>query len=259
MSEVSAKSAYVAKLCELRAWCRGRLGAQLALREQDLLEEVLSDVFGYHLIVVDPAYSAANALAASRTLHRVIQSRTADTLDGKPQIVATAEAIPLGADSVDAFVLPHVLELTEQPHQVLREIDRCLVAEGHVIILGFNPYSWWGVRRLLLGWRGRVPWSLRFVSMRRLKDWLSLLGFDTIRTSYFFPHPPWQHRKKEPGGEPPRRWRIERWPILTGAYILVARKRVVSLTPIKPRWRPRRAVLAGGMAGTNQGRIPPDV
>jgi len=33
----------------------------------------------------------------------------------------------------------------------------------------------------------------------------------------------------------------KRWcPLLGGAYVLVAKKRVVTLTPIKPRWRTRR-------------------
>jgi len=40
--------------------------------------------------------------------------------------------------------------------------------------------------------------------------------------------------------------------------VLVARKRVATLTPIKPRWRPRRSVLAGGVAETSHGSLRPD-
>ena len=40
------------QLRQLRAWCRQPLGQQLAAAEQALLCEVLSDVFGYHLVVL---------------------------------------------------------------------------------------------------------------------------------------------------------------------------------------------------------------
>ncbi len=244
------------QLPELRLWCRQTLGQQLSIAEQAALCELLSDIFGYHLLVLDPTCQP-QALDASRIMHRVVQSRTGEGLESPPGILASAENLPVQSDSVDAFVLPHVLELAADAHQVLREIDRCLVAEGHVIILGFNPYSWWGLRRLLFGWRGHVPWSLKFYGLPRLKDWLSLLGFDTIKTRYLFPHPPWQYGAVHLKETFLHRFHRDRWPWLAGSYVLVARKRVATLTPIKPRWRPRRSVLAGGIAETRQGSLRP--
>jgi len=243
------------RLQALRLWCRQPLGQALARVEQDLLCEVLSDVFGYHLVVVDPSCQP-DALQSSRILHRVVQTCTRDGLQQPATLLASAEQLPLQSDSVDAFVLPHALEVAQDPHQVLREIDRCLVAEGHLILLGFNPFGWWGLRKLLLGWRGRVPWSLRFISLPRLKDWLSLLGFDTLQTRYLFPQPPWHYGKARAVHNLLERLHHDHWPLLAGAYVLVARKRVATLTPVKPRWRPRRSVLAGGgVAETGHGSM----
>ncbi len=241
------------RLRALRAWSQLPLGQALAEAEQQVLGDILSDVFGYHLILLDPS-SQSDALASSRILHRVVQTCTETGLAQTPGLIASAEQLPLQADSVDAFVLPHALEVARDPHQVLREIDRCLIPEGHLIVLGLNPYSWWGLRRLLFGWRAKVPWSLRFISLPRLRDWLSLLGFDMVHSRYLFPHPPWHYGKKHPAPGLLQRLHKGRWPLLAGAYVLVARKRVATLTPIKPRWRPRRAVLAGGMAETGHGR-----
>lgn len=242
----------------LRAWCRLPLGQALAQCEKQVLDELLSDVFGYHLVLLDPCCQP-DALASSRILHRVVQTCDAAGLEGMPGLLACAEHLPLQSDSVDAFVLPHALEIAADPHQVLREIDRCLLPEGHLIVLGLNPLGWWGLRRLLLGWRGKAPWSLRFISLPRLRDWLSLLGFDTLHSRYLFPHPPWHYGKRHW----PSRWleRVHsgRWPWLAATYVLVARKRVATLTPIKPRWRPRRAVVAGGVAETGHGRTWNDV
>ena len=174
MTQKSSSIPSLNRLRDLRAWCKQPLGQQLTVAEQELLRDVLGDVFGYHLVQLDPACQS-DSLAASRIVHRVVQSCTDQGLEQPPGLLGRAEALPLQSDSVDAFVLSHVLELAHEPHQVLREIDRCLVAEGHLIVLGFNPYSWWGLRKIMFGWRGKVPWSLRFVSLPRLKDWLSLL------------------------------------------------------------------------------------
>lgn len=242
------------RLLSLRAWCRQPLGEALAVAERQALCEVLGDIFGYHLVVLDPPCQP-EALDSSRILHRVVQTCCQQGLENQASVQGLAESLPLQADSIDAFVLPHVLDVSADPHQVLREIDRCLVAEGHLIILGFNPRGWWGLQRLLFGWRQRVPWSLKFVSMPRLRDWLSLLGFDTLQARYIFPHPPWHYGRERSEGRLLQRLHHERWPLLAASYLLVARKRVATLTPIKPRWRPRRSLLAGGVAETGHGNV----
>lgn len=243
------------RLLSLRDWCRQPLGSALGAAESNALCEVLGDIFGYHLVVLDPP-SQMQAMDASRILHRVVQTCSEQGLESQTAVLGLAEALPMQADSVDAFVLPHVLDISADPHQVLREIDRCLVAEGHLIILGFNPLGWWGLRRLLFGWRGRVPWSLKFVSLQRLREWLSLLGFDTLQARYIFPHPPWHYGRERAEGRLLQRLHHERWPLLAASYLLVARKRVATLTPVKPRWRPRRSLLAGGgVAETGHGNV----
>jgi SAM-dependent methyltransferase len=247
----------LALLQGLRAWCRQPLGEALCRVEQQLLCDILSDVFGFHLVMLDPVCQP-DAMASSRIQHRFVQTLHAEGLQQMPAMLGNAERLPLQADSIDAFVLPHTLELVSDAHQVLREIDRCLVAEGHLVVIGFNRLGWWGLRKLLLGWRGQVPWTLRFISVPRLKDWLSLLGFDTLQTQYLFPHPPWHYGKPQSDRSLLRRLRGDRWPFLAAAYVLVARKRVATLTPIKPRWRPRRSLLAGGVAETGHGSVRRD-
>lgn len=216
-----------------------------------MLAPVLSRVFGYHLVVVDPVCQL-ESLQDNRILHKVVQSCTRAGLPDAVSLLANNEAMPWQTDSIDAFVLPHVLEVCDDPHQLLRELDRCLIPEGHLIILGFNPYGTWGLRRLLSGRRSGVPWDLRFTSLPRLNDWLSLLGYAMVQTEYFFPKLPWQRAgRSERTGIIQRLHRAE-WPFFAGCYLLVARKRVTTLTPIKPRWRPRRSLITGGAVETPQ-------
>jgi SAM-dependent methyltransferase len=237
-------------LSDLRAWFDTPLGRALAAREQAVLERHLPDLFGYYLLALDPPYPQV-ALASSRISHRILQSGLPCSGSGDCALEGEAEQLPFCADTLDAIILPHTLEHCREPHQVLREVDRCLVPEGHVLILGFNPISWWGLWGLAARWRHPTPWRLHGIGPGRLRDWLSLLGFDTLHTVPLFHRPPWQSERAlerlrfmETGSRS--------WSLLAGAYFLLARKRVATLTPIRPRWRPRRGLLGAGVAPTNR-------
>jgi len=141
--------------------------------------------------------------------------------------------------------LLHVLEFSRQPHEILREAYRALIPEGRVVITGFNPWSLWGVRRLAR--RGAVPWSGRFLSVNRLKDWLALLGFELDEAQTLLFRPPLRRHGMMARLDFLERYGARWWSALGGAYVVVARKRVIPLIPIKPRWRPRRAMIPSGL------------
>lgn len=234
----------------MRRWCGQPLGKALCAAEQAILPTVLARVFGYHLVAIDPLCQL-DALQDSRIPHKIIQTCTSAGLVEKPSLLACNESLPWQTDSIDAFVLPHALELSTDPHQLLRELDRCLVAEGHLIVLGFNPYGLWGMRRLLSR-RGNAPWGLDFISQPRVKDWLSLLGYAVVSAEYYYPKLPWQTAVTSDRGGLMARLHRPSWPFLAGCYLLVARKRVMTFTPIKPRWRPRRSLLPGSAVEPSQ-------
>jgi SAM-dependent methyltransferase len=232
----------------LRLWYQTRLGGELLDAERQVLDQVLPNLFGYHLLQVGlPQVKLAES---SRVSHCMMMDHTppAAPAAGVPLhcLYGEAQALPLASDSLDVLVLPHTLELEDNPHQVLREADRALVPEGHVVIVGFNPWSLWGLWRLAAGWRQRTPWCGHFYSLTKLKDWLALLGFDAVHAESLFFRPPVQHagimRRLGFLERAGRRW----WPILGGSYVLVARKRVATLTPIRPRWRASQARFATG-------------
>lgn len=237
---------------EFHRWCGGAVGQHLVEVEQQELARELHRIFGYHLVVVDPC-RPLEALRASRILHQVVQSSLPRGNECPVSLIARQEQMPWQTDSVDAFVLPHTLEHSADPHQTLRELDRCLVPEGHLIILGFNPRGVWGLRRFFAMRSQTAPWNLRFIALARLRDWLSLLGYDCLMSRYYFPRLPWAaaaHREKN------ERWSDKAqkplWPLIAACYLLVAQKRVVTLSPIKPRWRPRRSLVGNGIIETQQ-------
>ncbi|GAB4299450.1 MAG: methyltransferase domain-containing protein [Thiohalomonadaceae bacterium] len=235
----------------LRQWYATSLGHNLAACEQQLLDETLYNLFGYHLLQVG-APQGTDLTTASRIAHRMVlvdMPAALPTATGAEGCAGLPELLPLATDSIDLLLLPHVLAFADEPHQVLREAERVLIPEGHVAVLGFNPWSLWGLCRLALGWRRRAPWCGRFLSPWRVKDWLSLLGFDTVLLRHIYYRPPLRHPGLLQRLQFLERWGGRWWPVFGGAYLLVAKKRVATLTPIRPRWRPRRALVSAGLAG----------
>lgn len=228
----------------LADWFRRSPGRELASLESQVLADLIANLFGYHLLVVSPPWRDM-PLDASRIPHKVVLDRRPGP--GNPSLVGAAEALPVLSDSLDAVVLPHTLDRSGAPHQVLREVDRCLIPEGHVVILGFNPWGIWGLVRMLIGWRGRIPWCLRYVSAGRLRDWLALLGFDVLLVRPIFYRPPLSSATLLSRLDGLERLAGCRYPLPAAAYVLLARKRVIGVTPIRPRWRPRRSLMAPGL------------
>ncbi len=234
----------------LRRWYRRPLGRMLADVEFSALADQLPNIFGYHLLVVDPPWDNCT-LSASRIPHHVVQHICTDPLT-EAGLIGDTETWPVMTDTVDAIILPHTLEITPDPHQVLREADRSLIPDGHLVILGFNPRSLWGVRRVLSRRSREMPWSGRFLSMHRIKDWLSLLGFDTVASGFLFHRPPVQNTRllEQLQFLEPRTARGRM--LLAGSYILVARKRTLVMTAIKAGHATSRQLFPVGIPSSSQ-------
>lgn len=228
---------------KLRGWYGRFPGRTLDAREREELEAVLSNLFGYHALQVG-CLCGQDLLSSSRIPHRVVMDP--DKGDHLPLgLFAYPDTLPVRSDSIDLVLLPHTLEFERMPHRILREVDRILIPEGHVVILGFNPWSLWGFFALLLRGRKQAPppWCARFIGQTRIKDWLQLLGFDVVLLKPFFFRPPLAHEGLMRRLQWMEKLGAKLWPGFGNVYLLVAKKRITTLTPIKPRWRPRRSLI----------------
>jgi len=225
-------------LCD---WVSTPVGEAFLAAEQLALDEVLSGLFGYHLVQIGNP-GAVDLSRASRTLRRYVMDPLQESQNGHTCVVEP-EQLSVRGDCIDVVVMPHLLEFCADPHQTLREADRVLVPEGHLVLSVFNPWSLWGLRRLIER-RRRAPWNGRSLAIRRLKDWLGLLGFETRSVSYFY-HSPSRTRGALSRGMVRLSNNLPRpVPSLAAGCLLLARKRVSTLTPIRPRWVPRRRLAA---------------
>lgn len=210
-------------------WLNSPQGRYILHWEMQQLDEVVADIFGFNALQL--GFAQCDFLRTNRMALRACLG-PGEGVD----LRCTVSALPIASQSVDLVILPHVLEFADDPHQVLREVERILIPEGQVIILGFNPFSLWGLRRLA-GRRNAFPWQGQYLSALRIKDWLKLLAFELEDSRFGCYAPPCSQQKwidrshvSETLGQ---RW----WKFSGAVYMLRAIKRVHGMRLITPNWR----------------------
>jgi SAM-dependent methyltransferase len=248
-------------------WLDSPPGAYVRAWQQRACEQVVSDIFGYHALQC--GNPVIDCLSANRMPNRVIVC-CGDDLPPDPRPQASAASgwppagdpgsglrgstpfvptllidhfghLPFATQSVDLVVLPHVLEFADEPHEILREVDRVLRPEGRLVVTGFNPVSLWGLRQSLGSLAGRewLPEPAQMITIARLRDWLKLLGLsvdEVLHGCYrpAFDSARWLQRFQfiERAGD---RW----WPILGAVYLLAGVKRIPGMRLQGPVLRKR--------------------
>ena len=235
----------------LESWFESELGKGFLARQKGILDEVLPRLFGYHLI-----YSGLEHLSdlvhSSPIKHKVILSLKSSqaTLNG------SAHQLAILSNSTDVMVLHHSLDFEKDPSQVLREASRVVLPNGNLIIIGFNPWSFWGLWRSFLFRSSKAPWTSRFISPYRLAEWLNILDFDVVACESGFYKPPVSRFNKQDSLKwletIGAAWFAQRG----GFYILLAKKRVSCITPIHLQQRRKRSqvlpITAAGRFSKNE-------
>ncbi|HLW23982.1 MAG TPA: methyltransferase domain-containing protein [Steroidobacteraceae bacterium] len=223
-------------------WFETPLGERVLREEAAMATFALEDVFGFELLQLGTWGPTRHLLAAARTQHTTLLAPELEA--AAVTLCAPLTSLPFASDSIDAVVLAHTLELVEDPYAVLREAERVLCAEGCLLIWGFNPWSGWGVRHSFarhMRRRDFPPQVRRLLSERRLRDWVSLLDFEISSVHGYLGSLPLAGRLIE---SPGREMEFKPRPaLMAGAYLLKARKRVQTLTLVRPRRRARGRVL----------------
>lgn len=218
-------------------WLNSTIGQYLMAKEQVLYDNAVVDLFGFNALQMGGAHMGL--LRSSRIPNRYRASEfVRDTPDN--HLYCNDDFLPIADGSLDLLLLPHRLEFSERPHQTLREAARVMMPDGHLLISGFNPLSLWGLESSiskLLKRKPNYPWHGNFIGLTRVKDWLSLLGFEVMSVDLGCHMPPFEqahwYKKFECWDEFSERYCA----FIGGIYFIVAKKRVLGMTPLKPAWK----------------------
>lgn len=154
---------------------------------------------------------------------------------------STAEPLPFVDDAFDLLLLRHALEATPHAASLLNESVRVLAPGGMLVITGVHPLSCWSP---WMYWRGRNP-PHRLHMPLQLGQCLRQAGLDL-------------EPLRRVGSLLPRATRASDSPAdspLGGGYVLLARKRRHSVTPLRHQPLPLR-VAANNQLSPGAPRSP---
>jgi SAM-dependent methyltransferase len=243
-------------LQQIRDWFNTPLGEHVLGTERAVLDQLLPNLFGYHLLQM--SIQQAPLYDSSPINHKF--SMGLGLSDSSP-FIGNATALPFESDSIDVIVLHHLLDFYDSPQQMLREVSRVSIPMGHVIIIGFNPLSLWGLAKPIGRMRGQAPWTGTFFRPGRLMDWLNLLNFKIDRVHYSHYGLP-LNEPRILGNVPDFSQGLSRRSNMPfgGVFAIVARKHVGTMTPIRPVWKSRSFGQLTVVRPANRGvaRTPPE-
>lgn len=221
-------------------WFQSPQGLAVLRAEQALVTPIISRLFGYHILQVG-CNNEVSLIEDSPVGHKI--NFVPVYRLGSPQPVANNEELPLANDSIDVVVLHHALDFTDDSHRLLREVTRVLRPGGQMLIVGFNPLSYWGLWKLFKR-KINIPWRGRFISRKRISDWLQLLELDIESVDYGVHFLPLKFSRLLRYADKIEKFGGSIKSPFGGAYFILCVKQRIPLTPALPRWRVLRSRAA---------------
>ena len=206
-------------------WFDTKNGQRLLNAEEAILSDFLEDKFGYFSLQTHTL--GRNLLKQTRMNHHIM-------MEGPDRnIVCSSMHLPFEKDSIDLIISQHQLEKIGNIQALFSEFFRVIIPGGRVVILSFNPFSFAGLRNLTC-FDNFSPWNQKFISLSAAQKILKEVGF-TVEEGRMVDYQPLfsdnasDHKLFEDVGA--------RWlPLFGNVYFIVARKDVVGVTPLRPKW-----------------------
>lgn len=219
-------------------WHESALGKQLITAIEQQLQKCLPSIFGFYLVQLGKK-EYTHWLHASPIQQKIV-------VDSNPVLITQPNAtliqsplktLPFASDSIDAVFMPCVLEAASSPIAILEEAWRILLPSGTLILVGFNPWSLWGLAHFFFKHTHEFPWQGEFFSTATLRKWLTLTNFSIESLDYFYFRPPIStHHGHEKLNYLEKMGPRCYYPF-GGLYLITATKYVAPLSPIKPKWK----------------------
>ncbi|MFT5421519.1 MAG: SAM-dependent methyltransferase [Candidatus Endobugula sp.] len=226
---------------DIATWFASPLGKRILAQEKGCIDALLPEIFGYHLMQLS-ALCNINLFESSSTSHQ-FSVMPFDHIHGLSTptpvstIAAEFESLPIETDSIDVTLLHHALEFSFNPHLLLKEAARTIIPNGHIVIVGFNPYGLLGLGTPLACLLSSSHFYRRHqLRVARLKDWCKVLDLEMVYQDqgyYGLPSNQYHSTILEAVGK-------RLLPFMGGFYLLVLRKNVTPMTRIKQKWKGKK-------------------
>lgn len=213
------------------------LGGYLIDEECRAIAPLFTQHMGKHTLLIGTPQQA-RYLAVSNTHCQTLLTPIHTLTHQTKTIESDLHELPIASGSVDLVMMPHTLEFVDNPRQLLNEACRIIKPEGLLLISGFNPLSSWGLRRRLHANKIKkvIPWSGNIIYPKDIRNWLGLLDFVLEKQARALFTPPIAHFNLHQKLKP-LEWVGKMVPAMGGAYLILARAKVIPMTPIRLKWK----------------------
>lgn len=235
---------YSARHDSFESWFQTPLGQALLADQKACVEHHTRTLSGARQLQVGVSHRLRLATATDFA-QRILTTPTWNSVIPDGVAVCDADELPFPGDSMDLVILHHTADFSPHPHQALREASRVLRGEGAMLLIGFNPFSLWGLRKLMSR-HGGGPWGGRFMMKRRMEDWLRLLDFTVETTGSSFFQVPFQRAVLNDRNGIVERVCGNGFLPVGAYYCILAKKRVYSRIPRKPVWQGKKVIALPG-------------
>ena len=207
-------------------WFKSKTAKNLLAQEKVIINKFIEDKFGYFALQLGGPFD--NFLENSRITKHFFT-------DGVlKNICFDSSFIPFAEGSIDLIICPHFIEQGYNK-KIFDELFRTIIPGGHLIITSFNPFSFAGIRNFF-SFSMQFPWNSKFVSMSEIQSQLKDAGFSISEaeiSNYQFIFSDDNYSFSSTLEKIGNRW----LPLFGNLYFIVVQKKVISLTPIKPKWK----------------------
>lgn len=220
-------------------WFQTSLGRKLLADQRSKIDIVTQRIFGYQQLELPVSHRLPMGNSTSLGHKMMVVPQHLTDLP-ESTMVSLSHELAVRHDSVDLAILHHTLDFATSPHQALREASQVVKSSGYLLIVGFNPISLWGLRKLLSR-KKSAPWNGRFISGQRIEDWLSVLDFEVSNSSSHFYRPPFESYNLLEHFSFMDKFDKRDTPM--GAYYMIlAKKQVGCSISAKPRWQKAKVI-----------------
>jgi SAM-dependent methyltransferase len=182
----------------MQSWYQEMPGKWLSYLEQQQVEKWLGVLNGCNLVQFGGKKNCLTQLGNFRYYYAAM-AREHLELPATDTVLFDEQELPFQRHSIDTVILWHTLEFVDEPVVLLKEIYDCLAPGGTLLIFGFNPWSLWGLTKLL-STDAPFPWKGRYWSRGRVRQWLSILGYNYMHSKTLCFCPPFTRETLFRGG-----------------------------------------------------------
>lgn len=228
----------------LQAWFDMPLGQALLQAELELCAAQLKEIYGYYALQISGHADEdwIHPCAMARQYHAALSPSAIPTISASSLVTSPTE-LPFPSDMFDLVCLPHCLEQVAQPQHLLAEIHRVLVPNGKLMILGFNPLSYWWLWQRIHPTEILAPiCALGSIGLRRLSHWLAGQDYQLLGHRTFFYVPPLNNAERLARMAALSHAVAFALPCAGAVYAVLASKQSIALTPRRLQFNYRKVV-----------------